>query len=300
MSLSNLTEAPVREYIDHGDDRPSLAVLLAAANALKPFTRPIKRLTLADVHIDLAMAGATGDDQGIEAARNTLESIIGDVDSARVSGRKGISTRAAVHAISAALRLGELPHWQQATEGKTIESAYAPFLARTWQAYGFSELGCGLSKPGQGTKLTSQLVEAIPVLLGMRAEHLYGTGWLSRLSLVREDRSVQMEEGINPNWDVGIAPSRTPESFDQPPTKLQIKTNMSTAAGPYNRAGITVVSAKSHGFKGVHRVIKSCVKEHDPDSVKRTSGSARFLTPGELDDITERIATKAGLQGDES
>lgn len=207
--------------------------------------------------------------------------MIDDVNRMQEKGYQREHVRLAEFAASAALRLGELTSWREAVRGQDITSDYENFLVLAWQASQLAAIN---------ESALPFLIEGVPVLLGRRAQSLQGAGWTSRLSLLREDQNIFAIKGTNSNWDLGVARDASAEAFDKPDQKFQIKTNKSSKKSAYRRAGIRVMSAEKLGFRMAPRIIKSCMKEMDASSVRRTGKQPRFLSSSEIDELTQKMA----------
>ncbi|HVX48209.1 MAG TPA: hypothetical protein VHA05_02520 [Candidatus Saccharimonadales bacterium] len=283
-------DTPLDRYLHHGDVRPSIDRLRETAAYMGASSSPTSRLVLADVFIDTAMAAdgqAAASAQAMDSARDTLNSVIDDVELMQELEFHQEYVRYAGRAAEAAMRLGELDAWRKAAEGSAVSLNYDKLLSFAWLSAQMSGVDAGS---------TSRLMEVVPVLLGARAEKLHKAGWLARLSLVREDQRFYQIRDRNANWDVGVASDDSPTAYDHPVTKLQIKSTRKRHQGRYNRAGIKSLSADRLGFRMAHRVIKSCLKESDPSVIVRRHSGKRFLTSDELDEITTKIAEESGLR----
>lgn len=289
MSTPGLPPNPHLLYMRHGDTRPEAGELQGLVTQIEEtLERPYSRLMLADLLIDLAMQQPKQADQGLERAEDALRSVIDDTEQMQHDGFNQEYRPFVEYAPSAALRLGELPSWREASRTDQIGTNYEGFTVRAFQACRFLPLG--------HTAAIGILAEGVPILLGHRAQALYGTGWLSRLSLAREDRRIRPAKGLNPNWDVGVASDTTASSYDNPAQKFQIKIR-ETEGGKtnYERSGIAFWSARSLGFDAADHVIQSCMRELDPDAIDSSVDTSNFLTPDQLDDLTSRLAEAISL-----
>jgi hypothetical protein len=293
MSTPGLSTNPGIAYRSYGSTRPEAEVLQDFAVRLnETFARPFSRLVLADVLIDLAMQQPDQAQQAIERSEEALRSIIDDTE--RMQPQKYDEQYRPFLACLpvAALRLGELPSWREAATATQVSTNYEGFTIQAFQACRFA--------PISHTGIEGYLAEGIPILLGHRAQALYGTGWLARLALAREDQSSHVVESNNPNWDLGVASDTTASSYDKPAKRIQMKNKKANAAATarYEECGVIVLNARSLGFKAATNVIASCMQELDPDAIASGIDTSAFLSTTQLDDLTGKLAEAIGVNTD--
>lgn len=269
----------VRSYLDHGDNLPKARTLHNVIGVTDRCDLSYAVIA-ADASIDLARRDHKSPEFQILSAEVKLGRV---VEHARASLiRSELRNEVADIAVSASLRLGEIDEWRAAVKGQKIERDYDRFLLYCFEA-------SQISAHGQGSEPI--LNEAIPKLLGLRAYRraAFEKGWMSRLSLSREDNRFAVSMKSNNNWDLGIVKSTEPEDFINPATKVQIKkTYYRSDEEKYSKGGVTLLTADRAGFSDPARIILSCLEERFEGSVDdRDYGSV--MDSEWLDDKTRLI-----------
>ncbi len=270
--------SPVMRYLQHGNSLPSRAQLESSVPRLLVSHITSTVLVAADMCIDLAMADASDAPRHLGIAGDALNGILDQIATLRDQGYNQ-ATKLRHHGLQARFRLEELENWRRAAAGETIVSNYDALLQAALSA-----------EPLNVTDLSfTKMVELMPILLGVRAkQHTRTSGWLGRLSLLREERKGILVSGTNPNWDVGILTAPTPADYFHPPKKLQIKAGKGKKSAQSINAGVIPITGRHYRFNNPAQIIYSCIGEID--SAQVPSGLPfNVLTSDELDVITQKL-----------
>ncbi|HYF96591.1 MAG TPA: hypothetical protein VD947_00970 [Patescibacteria group bacterium] len=269
-----LPDKVVRDYVAYGDIIPPADQLKESYERLSTADEIYYRLAAGDVALDLATIDPDDNHAHIGRAEEQLETAIESSDQLKQSGH---SVQFNAVALSAILKLTELPQWTDATApAPTVTFDYEQILAGAMRAIPYAN----------SHRAGASLTEFIPVLLVNR---LAQYPMVSRLALLREDKRPREFPDLNPNWDIGISKSG---NYISPEIKIQLKGNNPANIQAYNNAGVAVLRAPEVGIVSPIQVIRSCMKEHDPSAISRqrlNPNMKRFLTSGELDEITGKI-----------
>lgn len=262
----------VKTYIANGDDTPPAEQLRECYEHISSAQEVYYRLAAADVALDLATIDSTDTSAHLGQAEEQLETAVESYD--RLVSR-GEPPRFNAVALSAILRLTELPQWREATTANSINFNYEDILKGAIRAIPYAN----------SRRAGASLTEFIPILLIGRANQNTIVG---RLALQREDRRPKEVADVDANWDVGISQSG---NYIKPEAKIQLKGKTKNAQA-YLNAGIPVLRAPEAGIISPFQVINSCLKEYDASAISRQGRNPnmkRFLTSDELDDITAKV-----------
>lgn len=223
----------------------------------------------ADIRIDLATWLPDKAEEHLHNAAEDLTDITETATQLHVGGHaKGFAFISSFAAL-AAVRMTELPQWQQIAEGSAPSIDYEALLTACHASLDYAQA----SGHARAT-----LVEYMPMLLGARAlAQGKPDGWTARHALLREDKNMFTGKsyGRNGNWDLGvIAPDAS--DYKLPTQRLQIKTR---GAQPerYARGGVKSISATAFGFHQVGKIIRGCVQEFEPVPKDQTAYSTEQL-----------------------
>lgn len=294
MSSPERTLSASWHYRTFGNLRPPISDLQKIIAKAKDSKSTLSdMLTGAHASVDFAVHRA-GSNRYFDQAQQFL-----DDTRARAVKRSGdLNTKTSTW-VDAVLFESQIDGWKAAARGKDVVTDYEALLATSMEALRITQI----RQPQYRIKSEAKMVEFLPLVLGARSQRRYGTGWIGRLALLREDGSMSPSQedlkAYNPNWDVGICLPGTETSFLQP-LPIQIKRSNARVKqlAASTAAGVRIVSAVSCGFSDPEQIILSCVNEIETVA---TPEDVALLHSEQLDFVTSLLETKlrAPLEGPE-
>jgi hypothetical protein len=273
--------SPLNRYRQRGDVRPSLGMLTGVVAEIGDTSAPEMQVSLADIHIDMAMQSQANRAAHLSRAQSLLKGVVKAADKYARNGHGDPLYLAS--GAKARLRMAELPSWKRVSQGDGMHIDYFNYLEAASHVTDFVS---------DSQRAESTLTEFVPLLLGARAIHQGDKGGLrGRLSLSREDRRPYLPADGNPNWDFGIVTGRDADAFDNPTTRVQVKTCSDLDLSAYTRAGIHVISAEEQGFADPVSIVYDCLDEYAAEAPFHVrEQSAR------LNEISHNIGGCLGLE----
>ena len=272
MAGSSSKISATEGYIQHGDSRPGYDRALQLYELERSYPHENSRshgvfgdVLSADLCLDLAVDKPEQRDQWLSRAKSHLRDAVGIGKYWMDRGRGGPDSSLHAHIATAALRLADVPAWEEALAGQPVSFNYEAILERYVKVYDV------VDPDAYGVE--DVMAEGLLKLAGARQRE--GVG---RHATVREDEQVSMhiarqtvydgEPTItvvkrNPRWDCSLSESTEPAELIDPTGKVQIKRHQFVAgshssANAYRAAGVQPVCTDSLGWTSPRLIIASC------------------------------------------
>lgn len=293
VNPTRLFDSPLERYAKFGNNRPSAEVAEKLHDALikrgigKPSALIMASDLCLDAFVDCSINNSFNGTDWLGKANDFLKTAISDGERKIHSGRLNrgeLSSHVDAYAI-AQFRLAEIKYWTKAANQEPLTSNY-----KAIRRAGRKVLPMVVLCP----EVESRLCEAVPVLLGERAQ-TYGLSksrWFGRQALTREDRSRYRKR----NWDTGISTSAGAARFIYPDLRIQVKTKGTDAKieREYHPDWVSGLAAAENGFSNAAGVVLGCCLE-EGDDIPLTEAQILSLKPAgtaQLNAITERLSDR--------
>ncbi|MEK7594055.1 MAG: hypothetical protein AAB436_00235 [Patescibacteria group bacterium] len=287
----NPFQTPFGKYTKFGSNRPSAEMaerlytsVMERGDGNKPSALVMASEICLDAFVDCSVNNSSNGVDWLGNAKDLLKQVITEGEQNLSSGRlKRGGLRDQVDAYTVAqFRMAEIKYWGKAAAREPLTSNY-----KAVRRAGRKTLPMAVICP----EINSRLCEAVPVLLGERAQahELPTAKWFGRQALTREDKGRKRDR----NWDTGISLSRIAERFMFPDLRIQVKSGGSDAriAKNYDENWVSGLAATANGFANAAGIILGCCLE-EGDDIPLSEGQILALRPvgtAELNRVTERL-----------